>query len=144
MTERQIELVKTSWKTISGVSQELLGDVFYSKLFLHHPQLRHMFPKSMEEQYKKLMDMLSVIVVRLERLEELKEDIAHMARRHAGYGVKPAHYKMVGDALLWTLQQGLGRDWNEDVKDAWEVYYRELSNTMINAAGYTSQELMKS
>lgn len=144
MTEKQIELVKTSWTIISGVSPELLGDVFYSKLFLHNPQLRHMFPKSMDEQYKKLMDMLSVIVIRLERQEELKADIVQMAKRHAGYGVKPAHYKMVGDALLWTLQQGLGRDWNENVKDAWEVYYQELSTTMINAAGYTSQELMKS
>jgi hemoglobin-like flavoprotein len=28
--------------------------------------------------------------------------------RHTGYGVKPDHYRLVGNALLWTLEKGLG------------------------------------
>jgi hemoglobin-like flavoprotein len=137
MTEQQMDIVKTTWKTLSGVSPALLGDVFYSKLFLDNPPLRQLFPKSMDEQYKKLMDTLSVIVARLERLDELKNDIAQLAKRHVGYGVRPAHYKMVGVALLWTLEQGLGRDWNDEVKESWEACYSIISETMISAGGYS-------
>ena len=31
-----------------------------------------------------------------------------LARRHLGYGVKDEHYDKVGEALLWTLEKGLG------------------------------------
>lgn len=144
MTESQMTLVKTTWKSLSGVNPALLGDVFYSKLFLDNPSLRSMFPKSLDAQYVKLMDMLSILVARLERMDELKNDIAALAKRHVGYGVKPWHYKLVGSALLWTLEQGLGSDWNDNVKDAWTSFYTVISDTMINAGGYTAQELMKS
>ena len=117
-----------------SIDPALVGDAFYSKLFSDTPALRKMFPKNMNEQYRKLMDMLSTVVARLDNLNELTDDIAAMAQRHVQYGVRPAHYKLVGKALLWTLEQGLGNDWTEEVKDAWANCYTVLSDTMINAA----------
>ena len=139
MTEQQITLVKNSWKIFRDIDPLLIGDVFYSKLFMDHPELKRMFPRNMEEQYKKLIDMLSAVIGRLERLDELTIEIAALAQRHVGYGVKPFHYQIVGEALLWTLQQGLGKDWDDDAKDAWLTCYNILSDTMINASGYAKQ-----
>lgn len=116
------------------VKPEIVGDVFYSKLFTDTPALRKMFPKDMNSQYCKLIDMLNIIVTRLERLDELSEEIAAMARRHAEYGTRPAHYKMVGKALLWTLEQGLGNDFTAEVKEAWAQCYTILADAMISAA----------
>lgn len=116
------------------ISPEVVGDAFYSKLFSSQPKLRSMFPKNMDEQYTKLVDMLSAIVTRLERMEEVTVEIKAMGRRHAGYGVRPAHYKLVGNALLWTLEKGLGNDWNEQVRSAWTDCYNLLADTMIQAA----------
>jgi hemoglobin-like flavoprotein len=93
-----------------------------------------MFPKQMDEQYKKLVDMLTAIIVRLENLDALTVEIAEMAKRHHTYGVKKVHYQMVGNALLWTLEKGMGNDWNEATRDAWSQCYTELANTMIAAA----------
>jgi len=83
--------------------------------------------------------MLSVIVGRLDRMDELTEDIRQLAIRHVKYGVKPEHYRTVGIALLWMLEQGLGKDWTDDVRDAWTACYAMLSQTMIDAAGYTQK-----
>lgn len=134
MTAEQIKHIKTTWRMIRNVDPALIGDLFYSKLFSDTPSLRQLFPKKMDDQYSKLVDMLNIIVFRLEKLDELSIEIANMARRHTVYGVRPAHYKMVGRALLWTLQQGLGKDWTPDVKEAWIECYTTLSNTMINAS----------
>jgi nitric oxide dioxygenase len=134
MTEEQVKLVKKTWKMVRAIDPVMVGDLFYSKLFNDHPALRNMFPKKMDEQYRKLMDMLSTVVARLEKLDELTNDISEMARRHVGYGVRPAHYKMVGSALLWTLQQGLGNDWTQEVKEAWIKCYNTLADTMIAAS----------
>ena len=119
---------------IRDIDPVIAGGLFYSKLFSDKPAFRSMFPKQMELQYRKLMDMLSTIIARLDKLEELNNDIAAMARRHISYGVRPAHYKIVGSALLWTLEQGLGKDWTPDVKEAWVKCYTTLSETMINAS----------
>jgi hemoglobin-like flavoprotein len=40
---------------------------------------------------------------------------------------------LVGKALLWTLERGLGTDWSEELKEAWQACYKMLSDTMINA-----------
>jgi len=134
MTEHQIELVKNSWKLLRKVDPVLIGDVFYSKLFVDLPQVQHLFKTEREQQSKKLIATLAVVVNKLDHLEELTNDIEQLALRHIKYGVKPEHYTYVGAALLWTLERGLGVDWNEEVKQAWSKCYSILSSTMINAA----------
>jgi nitric oxide dioxygenase len=134
MTNEQIQLVKKTWRVFRGISPATVGDLFYSKLFADTPSLRKMFPADMQQQYQKLIDMLNAIVTRLDKLDELTDEIAAMAQRHVGYGVRPGHYKLVGNALLWTLQKGLGEDWNEEVKNAWTTCYKIIADTMINSA----------
>jgi hemoglobin-like flavoprotein len=137
MTGEQILLVKRTWIFFRGLDPVLVGDVFYSKLFLDAPELKPLFHTAKEEQSKKIVDMLSVIVGHLHILDELNEDISQLARRHVHYGVRAHHYKLVGTALLWMLQHGLGQDWNEKVKEAWAACFSILSESMIKASGYS-------
>lgn len=134
MTEVQITLVKNTWKLFRDIDPVVVGDVFYSKLFLDFPQAKQMFHIATAVQSRKLIEMINIIVGRLDRLEELTEEIERLAIRHVGYGVKASHYEIVGETLLWTLQQGLGKDWNDEVKSAWTACYVLISETMIQAA----------
>lgn len=127
-------MVKSSWGPFRRIDPKLVGDVFYSKLFMEHPGLRRLFPKDMDEQYQKLLAMVNLIVGRLNQLDKLTDDISSMARRHVSYGVKAEHYAAVGNALLWTLEQGMGKDWIPEVQQAWMSCYTILSDTMINAS----------
>jgi hypothetical protein len=43
---------------------------------------------------------------------------ASRGRRHAAYGALPAHCEVVGAALPWTLEQGLGEAFTPDVRAA--------------------------
>lgn len=133
LTTAQIQLVKRSWKSLRGIKPELIADIFYTKLFTDNPRVRKMFPADMQQQYNKLMDMLNSIIIRLDNLAELSDDITAMAQRHVGYGVKPQHYALVGNALLWTLKQGLGREWTPELENAWTVCYNTLAELMVNA-----------
>jgi hemoglobin-like flavoprotein len=134
MTEKQIKLVKSSWNLFRQIDPQIIGDVFYSRLFQQMPSLRSMFKGPMTLQYTKIVDTLSMIVSRLDNLEQVNEEIKQLAIRHIHYGVRPAHYKLVGDALIWTLQNGLGNDWDKETAEAWLVCYKILSDTMIKAA----------
>ena len=114
----------------------LVGDVFYSRLFLRNPELRSLFRSDMRSQYRKLIDMLGILTARLDRLDALAEEMAVLAARHVSYGVKPEHYGMVGEALLWTLQQGFGRDWTPELEEAWVSCYQVLADKFFNNHSY--------
>jgi hemoglobin-like flavoprotein len=131
MNSQQIEIVKRSWRSLQGINPALLGDVFYSKLFLENPLLERMFKTSKETQAQKLMEMLDIIVKRLDNLAVLADEIQAMAKRHVEYGVKPKHYQQVGEALLWTLKISMGKDWNDNVAAAWAQCYQELTDVML-------------
>lgn len=138
MTSEQVQLVKRTWRLLRDIHPAVLGDTFYSKLFADNAALRRLFPKDMQSQYVKLMDMLSTIVSRLDRPGEISNDITRMAQRHAAYGVRPAHYRLVGHALLWTLEHGLGKDWTPAAKEAWTQCYNELSAAMLDASPHSN------
>ena len=131
VTPQQIRMVKGSWRRLQGIQPETIAGLFYARLFASHPGLRKMFPADMEAQYRKLMDMLHTIVMRLDHLEELSAEIGAMAARHEGYSVKPVHYQYVGEALLWTLEKGLGKDWTDEVATAWLDSYTTLTASML-------------
>jgi nitric oxide dioxygenase len=74
------------------------------------------------------------VVNGLGNLESIRPTASALAKRHLGYGAKPAHYPVVGSALLWTLEQGLGDAWTAEVADAWTAAYGTLSGYMISEA----------
>lgn len=131
MTNQQLQLVQQTWKLLREVDPILLGDVFYGQLFRTYPALRTMFSGSMDNQYKKFVDMLSIIVARLDRPITVAQEIYQLAQSHKGYGVKPEHYEAVKEALLWTLERGLGNDWNSAVQQAWIACYDSLTQSML-------------
>ena len=131
MTADQIKLVKKSWRIMMGIDPVLMGETFYGKLFNDHPELRHYFPRDMEEQYLKLTDMLSSIILRLDRHDN--SALVEMGKRHVGYGVRPAHYNMVGKAMLWMLSKALGSEWDQATEEAWIQCYTELAANMTSA-----------
>ena len=142
MNSRQIELVQASFEKVVPIAA-VAADLFYSRLFELDPSLRHMFNGDLTEQKQKLMQMLTVVVRSLKRLEELVPAVQQLGRRHGNYGVQNSQYATVGAALLWTLEQGLGPDFTPEVKEAWTAAYTVLSNTMQAAAAEGALTAMK-
>jgi len=130
--------VPLRWFVLFRPEERTIADdaaiLFYDKLFELDPSLRPMFRGDMAEQRKKLMQIITVAVRGLDRLGELVPAIEAMGRRHGGYGVTNAHYDTVGEALLWTLEQGLGDEFTPEANDAWALTYATLAGVMQNAA----------
>ena len=133
MNPKQISLVQDSFAQVAPIA-DLAAELFYARLFQLDPTLRYMFKGDMREQKRKLMTMLTVAVNSLTRPEELLFAVKALGRRHAGYGVEDRHYDTVAEALLWTLEQGLGASFTPEVKAAWVAVYTLLATTMQQAA----------
>ncbi|HYT68959.1 MAG TPA: globin family protein [Vicinamibacterales bacterium] len=133
VTVAQKSLVQDSFVDIATIADDA-AVLFYQQLFELDPSLKSLFRGDMAEQRKKLMQMLTAAVKGLDRLEQLVPVVQDLGRRHGAYGVKESHYETVGEALLWTLEMGLGRGFTPQVKDAWIAVYTLLATTMKDAA----------
>jgi hemoglobin-like flavoprotein len=110
------------------------ADPFYGRLFELDPKSQALFDDDMAKQKKALMAMIGNAVASLHRIEAIVPAVQQLGVRHAGYGVVEGHYATVGEALLWTLEQGLGDAWTPRVKAAWVETYTILSTAMVEAA----------
>lgn len=129
MTPTEITLVRESFRKVAPIADQA-ASLFYARLFELDPSLRALFRGDMSDQGKKLMTMIGMAVSGLDRLDQLVPAVRQLGLRHAGYQVRDAHYETVGEALLWTLERGLGADFTPATKDAWAKVYGVLAETM--------------
>lgn len=67
-------------------------------------------------------------------LEPVTHALTDLGARHIYYGVLPAHYGIVGEALLFTLATALGDAWTPEVEQGWKDIYSFVSTAMIAGA----------
>lgn len=136
MSPRQIQLVRDSFAIIARY-QEVAALVFYRRLFELDPALRPLFKGDIQEQAKKLTDMLAALIAMLESPSGLVEELRDMGKRHAGYGVRDEHYITVGSALLDMLAATLEHGFTAEVREAWATLYAVVEATMKEGAAAT-------
>lgn len=132
MTQQQIDLVQHSWNLVLPAAKQA-GQLFYSRLFEAAPGVRHLFAHDIDEQANKLVMILSYVVAKLNRMEELLPEVQQLGARHNHYGAQPFHYEMVGQCLIATLKEKIGPAWTPETQNAWITAYNMLKNVMIVA-----------
>ena len=138
MTPDQVRLVQQSFAKVAPIADQA-AIIFYDRLFEVAPAVKALFPADLAEQRKKLMATLAAVVNGLSNIESILPAASALAVRHVTYGAKAEHYPVVGVALLWTLQKGLGEAWTPDVAAAWTAAYGTLSTYMISEAYGSAQ-----
>jgi nitric oxide dioxygenase len=133
LSDADIDVLRDTFRRLAA-EPELTGMMFYDRLFAMAPELRSMFPADLEQQAVKLMSMLGAVVARIHDHGALTPLVSDLGRRHAGYGVQPAHYELVGEALLWALGQRIGPDFQRDAYETWRRTYVALAEVMLDAA----------
>ena len=76
-------------------------------------------------------------------LEPLTRILEELGARHSQYGVVEAHYPIVGDALLKTLETALGSKWTPIVKQGWVSIFTFVSTSMQKGAKQSTAECLE-
>lgn len=129
LTDRQCQLLRSSWASVA-IDPGFAAQLFYGRLFSQRPELRAMFGDDMQVQGRKLMDTLNFVIDHLEKPEVLEKPVRDLGVRHQGYGVDPADYGDVGEALVWTFQNILKDDFKDETKAVWIDAYTQIANAM--------------
>ena len=129
MTDDQIQLVQDTFALVAPIADDAAA-LFYERLFTLDPTLKPLFRGDMKQQGQMLMQTIGLAVRNLRQPANIISSVEQMGKRHVGYGVTDAHYDTVGEALMWTLGEGLGAAFTPAARDAWAATYNLLADVM--------------
>ena len=141
LSQTERELVVRSWRLVVPIA-ETAADLFYRRLFELRPDLRQHFPEDMAGQKKKLVQMLAFIVKAMDWPESAWDEdvtpdedlflvVLALGRRHTDlYNIPDESYGPVGEALLWTLDYGIGKEFDAPLRSAWAKLYGLVARVM--------------
>ncbi|MEM9805184.1 MAG: globin family protein [Cyanobacteria bacterium P01_D01_bin.56] len=136
-----VELLEKSFELVAPQADDLVS-TFYDNLFTDYPDSRPLFEHTdMGKQKQMLKGGLVMVVENLRKPEVLSKALKGLGARHVKYGALPAHYPLVGNSLLKTLEQYAGSAWTSDVKDAWVGAYGAITELMLEGADYDKQDI---
>ena len=137
----QVEVLEKSFDEIKPQASEFVNSL-YDNLFTVNPEAKPLFDTTdMEAQKKKLLNSLVLVVDNLRKPDTLNGALKGLGARHVKYGALPAHYPLVGGALLTTFEQYLKDKWTPEVKQAWVDAYGAISEIMLDGADYSEAEI---
>mmetsp|Transcript_14682 Transcript_14682/g.20973 ORF Transcript_14682/g.20973 Transcript_14682/m.20973 type:complete len:152 (+) Transcript_14682:142-597(+) len=141
-----------SWKIVTAIPnyEEVAGELLFRKIFTLAPQVHGMFrfakdfePMSEElfasERFKRhargvittVDTAINMLGPDLDPLVSILEDLGKV---HGQYGALPAHYAIVGRALIETLADVLQEMFTNELKTSWARVYDIVSMAMIEGA----------
>jgi hemoglobin-like flavoprotein len=109
---------------------EHFGRCFYERLFQLAPQVRSLFPTDTSLQQQKLVQALAVLIRGLDQPEALVPVLRHLGARHFAYGTRPAHFAVVGEALIETMDRLATHPLDNATRAAWNMLYGWVAVTM--------------
>ena len=127
-------------------STQAVGVLFFKRIFEIAPGALELFSfrdvpapelyesAKLKSHALKVMNTVGVAVSMLDDVPALLPVLEGLGKKHVDYGVVPAHYEVVGQALLDTLALGLGDAFTPELKAAWAEIYGVVSSTMIKGA----------
>ena len=133
MTPEQIKLVQESFRRVSRRSDALAAD-FYDRLFAADPTARALFTTDMTVQRVKFVRELEEIIRTIGDFDAFLTHLAELGARHAGYGVRPVHYRTFAACLLSALAAAEQDEWTPELEQAWSSAHDLVAEAMILGA----------
>ena len=133
-------LVQSSFADVLPIA-DVAGMLFYERIFTLAPEARALFGDDIALQASRTMAAVKTAVDGLEDIEQVAPFLVRLGARHVRYGVVPAHFDLVGEAFLWTLEQGLGEAFTPEVNEAWVAAFGVIARAMLIGMEQASAKL---
>jgi len=144
LTEAETVLVEDTWKQVEGLGAEAVGVLLFKNIFEIAPEAKGLFSfkdepdvfesKALKEHGAGVVASVGAAVANLRDLSQVVPTLQALGSRHVGYKVVPEHYAVVGQALLKTLDMGLGDAFTPGVETAWTKVFAVVQETMLSEA----------
>ena len=129
---------------VAMLGSNTIGRILFMNIFKIAPGAVELFPfakgdahmwrpgSPLEVHALKVVETVATAVSLLKDLDTLVPILQGLGLKHVGYGVEKAHYDVVGQAFIATLEVALARHFTEPVKNAYLKVWTIVRDTMIS------------
>jgi len=129
LTAEQKRLIRLSFLRIEP-ALDLVGQLFFLKLFRLDPSVRKKFSGPVEIQARKFAAGAKLAMISLGHEDGLAPTLKLLGARHRQMGIRARHYRTMSRALVWTLERSLEKRFDRDTKDAWNTLLADFTKVM--------------
>lgn len=133
LSKKTIAIIKAT-APILEEHGETLTQHFYKRMFSHNPEVIHFFNKANQvtgDQQKALAGAICAYAANIDNLDVLGNAVELIAQKHASLQIKAEHYPIVGENLLASIKEVLGKNATDAIITAWAEAYELLANILI-------------
>lgn len=112
---------------------------FFGALFVRNPELRAMFPLTLDETRTRVFGALTRSAWSFDQPEALHRWLGELGRDHRKFGVTEQHYRLFCDAFLAALQTFCGAAWSPQAGAAWQRALSAITAAMSAAGGASGE-----
>jgi len=130
MKPKQRMQLQLSYTQLSSATDEV-AERFHRRLLRLDPTLRR---ADLKAQGRKLLQLIGLAVRSFDDPQRVTVAAKSLGREYAAEGLTREHFDLMGEALLWTLEESLAGELGRDERKAWTRIYQDLTEWMKEGA----------
>lgn len=121
------------------------GKAMFMRLFKTHPNIQDTFPsfkgvsldelmnsRSLYLHANRVMAVVENAISALDDADEVIDSLTNLGKKHQPWSLTQEHFRVLGDALLWALQEMLNTECTNQVIEAWKELFKFITRPMLN------------
>ncbi|WJP98503.1 globin domain-containing protein [Macrococcus bovicus] len=142
LSQETREIIKATVPVLEQHGTEITS-VFYAHMFEEHPELLNVFNKTNQKlgrQQTALAQTVLAAAKHIDHLEAIIPNVNQIAHKHRALEIKPEHYPIVGENLIYAIKKVLGEAATPEIINAWTEAYGVIADVFIQMEAALYQE----
>src|SRR5699024_7447870 len=133
LTQKEISIIKDTVPLLKEEGQTITSK-FYKRLFETHPELKNVFNQTNQKKGLQSSALAMAVLAAADNIDDLSPivpAIMPVVYKHCALQVKPEHYPIVGENLLWAIKEVTGLTDDSEVIQTWGKAYQAIADAFI-------------
>lgn len=134
LTQEEVQIIRETVPLLKDKGQTITS-TFYKRLFEQHPELKNVFNQTNQKRGLQSSALAMAVLAAAENIEDLSPivpAIMPVVYKHCALQVKAEHYPIVGENLIWAIQQETGLNEDDPIIQTWIKAYGAIADAFIN------------
>lgn len=133
LTQTELQTIKETVPLLKDKGQTITS-IFYKRLFEQHPELKNVFNQTNQKRGLQSSALAMAVLAAAENIEDLSPivpAIMPVVYKHCALQIKPEQYPIVGENLIWAIEEVTGLEDEDPIIQAWIKAYDEIADAFI-------------
>lgn len=133
LTQEEVQIIRETVPLLKDKGQTITS-TFYKRLFEQHPELKNVFNQTNQKRGLQSSALAMAVLAAAENIEDLSPivpAIMPVVYKHCALQVKAEHYPIVGENLIWAIQQETGLNEDDPIIQTWIKAYGAIADAFI-------------